>query len=411
MKFFTQLFIFLTLLLFHVGCSDSKPEKLLVSLEDDLQTSVLDTKREVSVHVYAHFDDNSKQEVTEQLIWRSSDPTIAKVDQGTITTFEKEGFVDISYETQESSTDGTPLFFKKLQLNVKDIQLLSIEILPNNLILYEDQSSQLKALGSFDNNTTLDITQDCNWSSLNPEVATVLPNGLLYAKLEGSSTIYAKSSGIESFINLTVRHLAYDSIAIDTIQTTFNVEQNITLKVYAMQENNTTRIELPNDQLNFYTSDSSVISLQTDTLIAQSKGSAQITAELKSDNNIRTSTTFTVEKENYLRIFKNGIELSFPYAQTQECDSFPQDQFDSFTLRAVGRDFHISSLLVSDFSGNIYPSNVAWFDGLEDGDTIVMGQNKEYKLKHNNTKREILYYFKIDDEFNNTFSQKYKALN
>jgi hypothetical protein len=409
MNILKQLFILFTLLFLQTGCSDSQPQKLLLYLEDDCNTTTLDTQREVNIHVYAHFDDNSQQEVTDELLWRSSNSSLASVQDGDIQTFDKEGDVAISYETYETATDKKPLFSKTLHFKVAEIKLLNIEIIPANLILYEGEKAQLKAIGNFENNTTFDITKDCHWSSENPIVATVTQDALIEAHQEGSVIIRAKNADIMGFINLTVRKLAYTSIFIDTTQTTFNVEQNITLKVYGIEEDNITQVVIPNEQLNFYTSDDSIISLDTDTIIAQSKGEAQISAELKSDSNIYTSTTFKVEKDNYLRIFKNGVEVGFPYAQTQEYQTFPEDQFDTFKLRAVGGDFKISSLWVSDFNGNIYPTSVAWFDGLQDNDTIFNGQEREYILKHNNTQQQLQYFYKIDDAFNNSFTQKYKV--
>ena len=43
--------------------------------------------------------------------------------------------------------------------------------------------------------------------------------------------------------------------------------------------------------------------------------------------------------------------------------------------------------------------------------TIVEDENRTFKLMHNDLSDNLHYYFRINDEFNNEFSEKYKEDN
>ena len=129
-----------------------------------------------------------------------------------------------------------------------------------------------------------------------------------------------------------------------------------------------------------------------------------------------TTATVTVNAtESYLQLsqtnsfFGTTIILSMPYTTTatsnQNLVGIPAPTYatvDTFTLKAIGRNFTINNLSAVDSTGRVVP----YFDGLSDGQTITAGTSVTFSLRspltRNNTV-DLSYKFTVA-ETTNTFT-------
>jgi len=399
-----------------LSCSDSKPSRLLVGFSDDFNTSAIDLNREIQINVYAEFDNGTKENVTKDMIWNSSDTTVATVVDGLVITNSKSGSVEISYKTEGSLSDGQSYFSKTYKVSVKELLLIGIELSENTLILYEGDLHSLYAKGVFEDKTTSnisyqDITNDCNWISENSEISSVnsiTNKGLVTAISKGVTSITASNLDINASASVEVKEVFYTQIEIRPSKTIFNVQQTILLEASALTSSGQ-KVVLELDEVEWSSEDSAVVSVTKNIATANKIGESIITVTLKSNTSLTDTTTLRVDKDEYVRLLKNGIEVDFPFAQSSEYTTLPDD-LDTFTLRAVGKDFQVSNLIVKDFNLTIIDSNEAYFDTLSEGEILSEDVNLTYTLVHSATQKELHYFYTIDDLFSNSFSQKYKEL-
>jgi len=408
MKIFLKTIV-LTLLFLLSACSDSKNDNVISSFSNDLNSTTLVVNRTLQVNVYAHYSDDSKKDITDTLIWRSSDESLATAENGFINAKNEVGDVSISYQTQELLSSGDPVNHMTFILSIYETPLKTITLSKDSLSLSVGSSSNVQANGIFEDGSVVDITNDCIWSSSNSEISSV-DNGLVSGVSEGSATITASDSNITSnILSVEVSKIYYESLEISSDTTEFNVQQTLELKAIVTTSADE-ELEISPDELIWVSSDATVISIDEDSAIATAllKGSATISATLKSDDSIENSLVLNVKKDKYMRLFKDGMEISFPNAEIHEYEVLPEE-FSTFSMIAVGQDFSISELSVRNFNGSLTING--WFDNLSYFDAIVEDENRTFELMHNGKSEDLHYYFKINDGFDSEFSEKYKEEN
>ena len=408
MKIFLKTII-LTLLLLLSACSDSKNDDVISSFSNDLNSTTLVVNRTLQVNVFAHYNNGEQKDITDTLIWNSSDESLATVENGHISAKNELGDVSISYKTQELLSSGENVNQESFVLSIHNTLLKTITLSEDSLSLSVGTSSSVQAMGTFEDGSVVDISDDCIWSSSNSEISSA-ENGLVSGISEGSATITASDSNISSnILSVEVSKSYYESLEITSETTEFNVEQTLELKAIATTSSDE-EVELNPDELIWTSSDESVISIDEESAVATAllKGGATITARLKSDESIDNSLALTVKKDKYMRLFRDGVEIAFPNTEIHEYEVFPED-FSTFSMIAVGDNFSVSELSVTNFDGSL--TIHGWFDNLNNFDTIVEDENRTFKLMHNDLSDNLHYYFRINDEFNNEFSEKYKEDN
>lgn len=399
--------LFILFQIFTLSCSDSKPERLISSFTDDINSTTLATDRVSQMNVYANYDDGVRQNITDTLLWSSSDESIASVNNGLIETYKTTADVTISYETKERASDGSAFYKKSILFSVKELQLTKITLSSTTILLSVGASKQISATGTFEDNitsttTSQDLTQDCNWSSADINISSV-SSGLVRGIGEGNTTITATDSNISAVLAVEVKKTEYSSISIYTQESEFDVEQSITLEARATTEQGE-RVILESSALTWTSSDASV-SVDENIATARSKGSATITATLKEDSSLDATQVLTVNRDRYVRLFKSGVEVEFPYV-SNETDASLSETLGTFTLRAVGEGVTIRALHVKDFSGNDM-NGLAYFDNLFVDEFIQADTNRTFELKQSGVE-SVEYYFDIN--VSNSFKQTYERV-
>jgi len=153
-----------------------------------------------------HFDDGSlagiDQEITFDVVWSSSAPTIAAVSNTATTpglaSALAEGTATITAAPSWSAVTGSSL------MTVTPAALQSITLSPDDGALLTLYRRAFTATGHFSDGSQLPVTAQVAWSSSNSAVASIDAAGVVSGLLEGTTSIGASLSGVNAATPLQV---------------------------------------------------------------------------------------------------------------------------------------------------------------------------------------------------------------
>jgi hypothetical protein len=144
------------------------------------------------------YSDNSIQNVTGQVTWRSSNTGVATVTAGGLATGVSAGTSTISAALAGVSNSTV--------LTVKTPPTLtSVAVKPANPSILTGGSQAFTATGTYSDSSTQSITSQMTWTSSSTGVATINANGLATAISGGATTISAALAGVTGQTTLTVQ--------------------------------------------------------------------------------------------------------------------------------------------------------------------------------------------------------------
>jgi hypothetical protein len=133
------------------------------------------------------------RDITDQVTWESSNPSVATVDPSGLATAIGAGAVAISASMGKASS----VVMSSVNLSVAGGAPISLLIIPApraQTLHSIGETAQFIAIGSFDTNpTTQDMTNQVVWESSDVKVATINSAGLATAVFGGTTTIIAIS--------------------------------------------------------------------------------------------------------------------------------------------------------------------------------------------------------------------------
>jgi len=135
------------------------------------------------------YSDNTTADITSTVTWSSSNTAVVSVNAG-VATGNALGSANIS-ATSDNITSNV------VSLSVNAPALVSIAITPSNPTVTVLMSVNLSATGTYENNTTADITSTVAWSSTNTTV-TSINNGVATGNAAGAANITASLNAITS---------------------------------------------------------------------------------------------------------------------------------------------------------------------------------------------------------------------
>jgi len=207
------------------------------------------------------YSDSTTQDLTTQVAWSSSDPSVATVSnaagsEGLATALAKgTTTVKASLSGIEGSTT----------LTVTDATLLSIEITPASPLLAKGTTLQLTATGTYSDSTTQDLTQQVSWSSSDTAVASVSSaagsEGLATALVKGTTTVKASLSGIEGSTTLTVTDATL--VSIEVTPTNPSLAKGTTLQLTATGTYSDSTTQDLTQQVSWSSSDTAVATVSS----------------------------------------------------------------------------------------------------------------------------------------------------
>ncbi|THD02544.1 hypothetical protein B1810_14235 [Panacagrimonas perspica] len=154
----------------------------------------------------ATFSDASTLNVTDRVIWASSNVTVASISNADGSRGLASSLA--TGTTTVSASIGTTT--GQTVLTVADAALTAIEITPTNLTVAKGLTQSFTATGRFTDEVARDITTSVTWSSSSPAVATIsndagaMTQGRATAVQVGTTTITATRSGINGTATMTV---------------------------------------------------------------------------------------------------------------------------------------------------------------------------------------------------------------
>ena len=156
------------------------------------------------------FDDQSTADLTASATWLSSTSSVATINSTGLATGVSVGTTSIT-----ATEDGVTSTAVALGITPAPA-LVSIAVTPNTGVSIEEgQSQQFTATGTFDDDSTADLTTAVSWVSSNQPVATIDATGLATGVLAGTSSITATQGGItSSAVVLVVVEVAGDVVTI-----------------------------------------------------------------------------------------------------------------------------------------------------------------------------------------------------
>ncbi len=215
----TKLKILFIALLFAVfatgcGCGGGGGSANLVSIEV--------TPADPSIALGTHqqftatgiFSNDSRKDITNSVIWSSSDVSIATISNETgiqgLATSQAVGSTTITATSGSISGSTT--------LTVKAAVLVSITVSPLNPSVAQGMRQQFTAIGIFSDNTMQDITTSVEWSSSDSAIATISNNvgskGSATGVAAGTAGIIATAGNISGSASLTVTAASLLSITV-----------------------------------------------------------------------------------------------------------------------------------------------------------------------------------------------------
>jgi YVTN family beta-propeller protein len=160
------------------------------------------------------YTDNSTQDLTASVAWRSADSTVASISNASashgLATAVSPGSVAITAASGSISASTN--------LTVTPAVLVSIALIPANPSIANGTQQQFAATGTYTDTSTHDVTAVVTWSTSDTTVATISnasgSNGLATSIGQGSVTITATLGTIAGVTGLTVTPAALVSIAV-----------------------------------------------------------------------------------------------------------------------------------------------------------------------------------------------------
>ena len=190
------------------GCGD--PERSIVSIEvalDAPRTASLLATRTQQATATATYNDDTTEDITQQVEWSSSNTSVATVNGGGLVTGVAEGTASISATYRQFMDDVT--------ITVDPAILTAIVISGPSTMVPDGLFLQLTATGTFSDGTMADVTNSAMWSSNATSTATVDPTGEVQGVAVGGATITATQGGVSDTFMVTVTGGVLTSITIN----------------------------------------------------------------------------------------------------------------------------------------------------------------------------------------------------
>lgn len=323
MKNFKLIFAVLAACYVLIGCEKGDPTPLkeavrLASLNISSITiepagGTITTGYSYQFSAIGHHPDGSTTNVTNSVVWSSSNDAIATVDSNGFVTTATDGMVSIIASL--SSLDGST------SLTASSDPLQSIEIFadtntPNNLSVSACKNLQLKAIGTYADGVrdTIPITSNVTWSVDDDTQGSISAQGLLSTYTDGVIGVQASLDVIDSPITNVTATDDLTLVAVTPENTTLAVDTTLQYSATGTYADNSTAditdnitwTSAPDTIANFNTPESNGL------ITAIAIGSTTVTAACGTDPD--TGTTNLTVNENVVAYVQfedtNGSEIN-----------------------------------------------------------------------------------------------------
>ena len=142
------------------------------------------------------YADGSTDDLTDSVEWSSDDTGVADVDGGVVTAV---GPGTVAVTAGEDGVTG----MARITVEPEGAELTSLAITPEKETLAPDETLELTATGTYDDGTSVDLTDAASWTTSDADVAAS-DAGLVTASAPGTATITATMEGTSATARITV---------------------------------------------------------------------------------------------------------------------------------------------------------------------------------------------------------------
>lgn len=164
------------------------------------------------------FSDNTTEDITESVTWTSANPATATVTNTGLVTAVQAG------TTSVTATSGN--LSAVAPVTVLPLRLTGLSVAPSSASLPKGAVQAFNATGTFNNNTTRDVTEEVTWTTTNTSVLAISnangTRGQATAVNAGSSVVEATLDGISGSATVNVTPATLVSIALTPVQPEVN---------------------------------------------------------------------------------------------------------------------------------------------------------------------------------------------
>ncbi len=154
------------------------------------------------------YSDGSTTDVTGTASWSSSATGVVTIVSNTgLATAVSGGSSATITATLSGVSASTTLY-------VSSVTITGLSISPASLSLPANTKQQLQALATFNDNSTRDVTTEVQWSSSDPNAATVTSSGRLAVGATGA-TITASAGAVTASLTVTISSTALNAILVN----------------------------------------------------------------------------------------------------------------------------------------------------------------------------------------------------
>ncbi|MDO5295014.1 MAG: Ig-like domain-containing protein, partial [bacterium] len=248
------------------------------------------------------------EELTSGLTWNTSKASVASVLNGTVTA-KSAGTANITVAYNDVTSSTCAVTVKEQP------KLTSITLDPSTVTLSAGLSSQLKAMGSYTDGTSSDVTSRVTWTSSDEAIATVSA-GKVTAVAVGTVTITAKAEDVTAEATVTVNGDTVKEITVTADGVTMSegvaelpVSGAATLQATAVMEPSGSTVDIT-DTATITSSNPEVVEIQGNKIVAKQPGSATITVTDASGKTGTLQVTVTEATLNSITLSSTNIEVS-----------------------------------------------------------------------------------------------------
>ena len=178
----------------------------LVSIAVTPQSPLLTPNHSVQLSATGTFTDGSSQDLSTAVTWSSSATGVLTITSTGLATGNSPGAANV--------IAGMGVITGSDKLAVALPTLVSIALSPQNITLTPAHSAQLRAVGTYSDASTQDISGSVAWSAIPGGIVAVGANGVATGKALGAATITAASNTVSAMDTVTVRAPTLNSISI-----------------------------------------------------------------------------------------------------------------------------------------------------------------------------------------------------
>ncbi|GIU22325.1 Ig-like domain-containing protein [Shewanella schlegeliana] len=158
------------------GGPDNPCPAYAVALEISPSNSVVAVSTHQVYQAFATYSDGATKDVTQEVSWSSSEPTVATVSANGVAQGVLAGEVQITASLPPMQEGGTELT-DSAALKVTDAALTALNIEPGQAQILVGMSQNFRALALFADGHQQDVTNEANWTSLDTDIATIKSEG------------------------------------------------------------------------------------------------------------------------------------------------------------------------------------------------------------------------------------------